>query len=110
MPAEIPKLEIAVGIERLGYHVITGDAPISKKTNGCLKAIFNVFFLHCFYRTLNVASDTGLHIHWLMDPYVQLTNHPVFLVGMDSWQKRHQKVWKGIPNMNVLIAGSHSSL
>jgi Cu+-exporting ATPase len=48
----------------------------------------------------------GVHIHWLMDPWVQLgLTIPVFITGMSFFGK---SAWKslrnGIPNMNVLIA------
>ncbi len=48
----------------------------------------------------------GLHIHWLMNPWVQLAlTIPVYIVGMSFFGK---SAWKslrnGIPNMNVLIA------
>src|SRR5690606_15073398 len=47
----------------------------------------------------------GLHIHWLMDPWVQLALClPVYLIGMRFFGK---SAWKslrnGIPNMKVLI-------
>ncbi len=107
MPAEIPKLEIARGIERLGYHVITGDAPDKQKDKRLFKSHFQRFlFCIVFTAPLMLHLIPGLHIHWLMDPYVQLgLTIPVFLVGMDFFGRSAIKsVWKGIPNMNVLIA------
>ena len=48
----------------------------------------------------------GLHIHWLMNPWVQLgLTIPVYIVGMSFFGR---SAWKslrnGLPNMNVLIA------
>ena len=48
----------------------------------------------------------GLHIHWLMNPWIQLSlTLPVYIVGMSFFGK---SAWKSIrnrmPNMNVLIA------
>src|SRR5204862_3745773 len=53
---------------------------------------------------LNVIP--GVHIHWLMDPWVQLAlTIPVYIVGMSFFGR---SAWKslrnGMPNMNVLIA------
>lgn len=107
MPAETPKLEIARGIERLGYHVITGDASDKQKDKRLFKSHFQRFlFCIVFTAPLMLHLIPGLHIHWLMDPYIQLgLTIPVFLVGMDFFGRSAIKsVWKGIPNMNVLIA------
>ena len=48
----------------------------------------------------------GVHIHWLMNPWIQLgLTIPVFFVGMNFFGR---SAWKslrnGLPNMNVLIA------
>jgi Cu+-exporting ATPase len=50
--------------------------------------------------------DKWVHIHWLMNPWVQLALClPVFIVGMDFFGR---SAWKSIknrmPNMNVLVA------
>ncbi len=48
----------------------------------------------------------GVHIHLLMNPYVQLAlTTPVFIVGMNYFGKSAwNSLTKGIPNMNVLVA------
>jgi len=48
----------------------------------------------------------GLHMHWLMNPYVQLAlTLPVFIVGMSYFGKSAINSLKhGIPNMNVLVS------
>ena len=65
-------------------------------------------FLFClpFTALLLLHMIPGVHIHWLMDPWVQLAlTIPVFFLGMSFFGK---SAWKslrnGIPNMNVLIA------
>ena len=48
----------------------------------------------------------GLHIHWLMNHWVQLAlTIPVYVVGFSFFGKSAWKsIRNGIPNMNVLIA------
>jgi len=65
-------------------------------------------FLFCivFTAPLMLHMIPGLHIHMLMNPYVQLgLTIPVFIVGMDFFgRSAMHSLLKGIPNMNVLIA------
>ena len=107
MAADIPKQEIAKGIEGLGYHVITGDKSDQQKDKRVFKNHFQRF-LFCFVFTgpLMLHMIPGVHIHFLMDPFVQLAlTIPVFIVGMDFFGRSALKsLFKGIPNMNVLIA------
>jgi len=101
------KQAIAKGIEGLGYHVVTGEA---NGQPGKKRFFTNHFqrFLFCFVFTapLMLHMIPGLHIHALMNPYVQIAlTLPVFIVGMDFFGRSAIKsVLKGIPNMNVLIA------
>ncbi len=48
----------------------------------------------------------GLHIHWLMNPWVQLgLCLPVYIVGMDFFGRSAIKsIRNRMPNMNVLVA------
>ena len=48
----------------------------------------------------------GLHLHWLMNPWVQFgLALPVYLIGMEYFGKSaFNSIRSGIPNMNVLIA------
>ena len=48
----------------------------------------------------------GIHIHWLMDPWVQLAlTIPVYIVGMSFFGKSAYKSLRNrMPNMNVLVA------
>lgn len=105
--AETPKQEIAKGIEGLGYHVITGDASDTRKDKRIFKNHFQRFlFCIIFTAPLMLHMIPGLHIHFLMNPYVQIAlTLPVFIVGMDFFGRSAIKsILKGIPNMNVLIA------
>jgi len=43
MGTDVPKQDIATGIEKLGYHVITGD-PTGAKDKRIFKNHFHVFF------------------------------------------------------------------
>jgi Cu+-exporting ATPase len=105
-PADVPKQEIAKGIEGLGYHVITGEKSEQKKDKRLFKNHFQRFlFCAIFTMPLMLHMIPGVHIHFLMNPYVQLTlTIPVFIVGMDFFGRSAIKsLFKGIPNMNVLI-------
>ncbi len=107
MPTDVPKQEIAKGIEGLGYHVVTGDRSEQKKDKRVFKNHFQRFlFCAIFTIPLMLHMIPGVHIHFLMDPYVQLgLTIPVFIVGMDFFGRSAIKsLFKGIPNMNVLIA------
>ena len=103
----LPKQEIVKGIEALGYHVITGDNTEQKKDKRIFKNHLQRFrFCIVFTAPLMLHMIPGVHIHFLIDPYVQLAlTLPVFIVGMDFFGRSAIKsLWKGIPNMNVLIA------
>ena len=107
LDAATPKQAIAKGIEGLGYHVITGDKSDQQKDRRLFKNHFQRFlFCMIFTSPLLVHMIPGVHIHLLMDPFVQLAlTIPVFIVGMDFFGRSAIKsLWKGIPNMNVLIA------
>ena len=100
--------EIAKGIDGLGYHVTNHGHDEGEKKS---KKIFSTHlqrFWFCFVFTapLMLHMIPGVHIHLLMNPYVQLgLTIPVFIVGMDFFGRSAIKsLWKGIPNMNVLIA------
>jgi Cu+-exporting ATPase len=107
MPAQTPKQELAKGIEGLGYHVVTGEAGDTRKDKRIFKNHLQRFrFCIIFTLPLMLHMIPGVHIHFLMDPYVQLAlTIPVFIVGMDFFGRSAIKsIFKGIPNMNVLIA------
>lgn len=102
------KEDILKGIESLGYSVDAGDASIQTKKKRFLKN-HKERFLFCIIFTLPLLMhmfDRWVHIHWLMNPWVQLALClPVFIVGMDFFGRSAIKsIRNGIPNMNVLIA------
>ncbi len=102
------KEDIRSGIEGLGYHVnsdTSGSVPSKRKFLSNHKHRF----LFCLPFTLVLMLhmvDNWVHIHWLMDPWVQMAIClPVFYVGMSFFGKSAVKSLRnGVPNMNVLIA------
>lgn len=106
LPENIDKNDIQKGIDRLGYQVKNEDG--SKTGN---KKIFTTHlqrFAFCaiFTIPLMLHMIPGVHIHVLMNPYVQLVlTIPVFFVGMDFFGRSGlRSLLKGIPNMNVLVS------
>jgi Cu+-exporting ATPase len=107
MIEETSKTALAKGIEGLGYHVETGEISDVKRPKKLFKNHLQRFsFCIIFTAPLMLHMIPGVHIHFLMDPYVQLAlTIPVFIVGMDFFGRSAiHSLWKGIPNMNVLIA------
>lgn len=102
------KPAIAKGIEGLGYHVVSDELLTTTAKSKKLFKNHLQRFLFCIIFTvpLMLHMIPGVHIHALMNPYVQLVlTIPVFIVGMDFFGRSAWKsVTKGIPNMNVLIA------
>ena len=103
-----PVGELIKGIEGLGYQVTEGSQVTAVPKKGFLhsqtqKLLFClpftlVLMLHMF--------DSWIHIHWLMNPWIQLTLCiPVYLVGMSFFGKSAVISLKNkMPNMNVLVA------
>lgn len=103
-----PSEELAKGITDLGYYVVdlqNGDVKIKQPffSNQRNRLLF------CLPFTLVLMLhmlDKWIHIHWLMNPWIQLALClPVYLVGMSFYGK---SAWISLrnkmPNMNVLIA------
>jgi len=110
---EIPKEKITKGIHDLGYTVLNGEAAhsVSQHDHNVSRDLLSTplrRFLFClpFTLLLMLHMIPGLHIHWLINPWVQLSlTIPVYLVGMDFFGKSAWKsIRNGMPNMNVLIA------
>lgn len=110
---EIKEEKISKGISDLGYKIV---APHSHEHGhshdkiGTIKFfsthLQRFFFSLPFTVLLMLHMIPGVHIHWLMNHWVQLAlTIPVYLVGMSFFGK---SAWKSIrnrmPNMNVLIA------
>jgi Cu+-exporting ATPase len=106
LPEGIDKTTIQKGIHDLGYQV-KGEASIGKQPKRLFQTHLQRFsFCAIFTAPLMLHMIPGLHIHWLMNPYVQMAlTIPVFMLGMDFFGRSGLKsLLKGVPNMNVLIA------
>ncbi|HKH60735.1 MAG TPA: cation-translocating P-type ATPase [Flavitalea sp.] len=101
------KQKLQKGIENLGYSVKADSLSAQPR-----KRIFRNHkqrFLFCLVLTLPLMLhmfDNWIHIHWLMNPWVQLALClPVYIVGMDFFGRSAMRsIRNGMPNMNVLIA------
>jgi Cu+-exporting ATPase len=102
---------LAKGLKGLGYPVKMDDHSHGHHHDEGHTRFLHTHaqrFLFClpFTAVLLLHMLPGVHIHWLMDPWVQLVlTIPVFLLGMSFFGK---SAWKslrnGFPNMNLLIA------
>ena len=98
--------KLVKGLGDLGYHV-ANEQHRSESTRSFLSTHLQRFwFCLPFTVVLMLHMIPGVHIHWLMNPWVQLAlTVPVYIVGMSFFGK---SAWKslrnGLPNMNVLIA------
>jgi Cu+-exporting ATPase len=108
--------KVKKGISGLGYKVKhdagAADDHHHEKTFWFTTHLQRFWFCIIFTAPLIAHMIPGLHIHVLMNPYVQLVlTIPVYIVGMDFFGRSAVKsLFKGIPNMNVLIAlGSTSA-
>jgi P-type Cu+ transporter len=98
--------EIAEGINGLGYEVAEHQSETVKRKQFLSTHIQRFLFCLPFTLILMLHMIPGVHIHWLMNHWVQLAiTIPVYLVGMSFFGR---SAWKSIrnrmPNMNVLIA------
>ena len=95
------------GIESLGYKVVgdgskIGGAEEPKKMNRFLKYVLLTAPLTL---TLMLHMIPGVHIHFLMNPWIQFAIcTPVYILGMSYFgRSAWNSVRNGIPNMNVLV-------
>jgi Cu+-exporting ATPase len=104
---QIDKATITAGIDRLGYTVVKETVA---HEHGKGKTVFfkNHFqrFLFCLFFAMPLFVSHLFHIHFLMNPWVQLAlTIPVYIVGMLFFGKSALKsTLAGVPNMNVLVA------
>lgn len=105
LPENSSPKAIAKGINGLGYTV-KNDEPTKKTKRLFSNHLQRFWFCFVFTAPLMLHMIPGVHIHFLMNPYVQLgLTIPVFIVGMDFFGRSAiRSLLKGIPNMNVLIA------
>lgn len=104
--------KLAKGIDDLGYKV-NQDAHThhghdhGESPSGFLNTHLQRFWICLpFTLVLMLHMIPGVHIHWLMNPWLQLAlTIPVYIIGMSFFGK---SAWKslrnGMPNMNVLVA------
>lgn len=92
--------EITKGIENLGFHVITDEAP----KEHFYKKIETKFWFSLIF-TIPLFAHMFIHHPLLHDPYVQLgLCIPVFLLGFFHFGKSaFFSLRNGMPNMDVLI-------
>jgi Cu+-exporting ATPase len=113
--ANINLEQIEKGISKLGYTV-QKEGPQKSTYYGIFpfkSHLQRFWFCIIFTAPLMLHMLPFVHIHFLMNPYVQLAlTIPVYLVGMDFFGRSAlRSLFKGIPNMNVLIAlGSTAAL
>ena len=98
--------KLVKGLGDLGYHVANEQQVVSKKQPFLTTHMHRFLFCLPFTLVLMLHMIPGVHIHWLMNPWIQLAlTIPVYIVGMSFFGK---SAWKslrnGLPNMNVLIA------
>ena len=98
--------QIAKGVQALGFKVAAEGEIASQKKATFLSNNFQRF-LFClpFTLVLMLHMIPGLHLHFLMNPLVQLAlTLPVFIVGLRFFgRSAFNSVRNGVPNMNVLI-------
>jgi P-type Cu+ transporter len=98
--------KLVKGLVDLGYHVADQQQQASDKKTFLSTHLQRFLFCLPFTLVLMLHMIPGVHIHWLMDPWLQLgLTLPVYIIGMSFFGK---SAWKslrnGLPNMNVLIA------
>ncbi len=102
------KNRLKKGIYDLGYHV-SSDAVGDKKTKAAFLSTNVQRLVFCLPFTLVLMLhmlESVVHIHWLMNPWIQLALClPVFLIGMNFFGRSAIKsIRNKMPNMNVLVA------
>lgn len=98
---------LAKGIESLGYKIASDELTATAIKKPFLSNHLQRFwFCLPFTAILMLHMIPALHLHLLMNPWVQLAlTLPVFVVGMSFFGRSAIKSLRnGIPNMNVLIA------
>jgi len=105
--------QLALGMQSLGYKVHGSNNGQTAERKPFLSTNLQRFwFCLPFTLLLMLHMIPGVHIHVLMNPYVQLAlTLPVFITGMRYFGKSAVKsISNQMPNMNVLITiGSASA-
>src|SRR5574338_267147 len=99
------KEEIAKGINDLGYEVVSMKTATREKKAFLATHLQRFLFCLPFTLLLMLHMIPGIHLEWLMNPWVNLALCiPVYFIGMKYFGKSAWKsIRNGIPNMNVLI-------
>ncbi len=100
--------KLTKGISDLGYTVVEENAKEAGTKKPFLKSQ-NQKLIFCLPFTAVLMLhmlEKWIHIHWLMNPWVQLALClPVYIVGMSFFGKSAIKsIRNRMPNMNVLVA------
>ena len=108
-----PKEILKKDIHDLGYEVVDDIKDTNKKKAYFLSTQVGRF-LFCLPFTLILMLhmlDRWIHLHWLMNPWLQLALcMPVYFIGMSFFGKSaYKSLRNGMPNMNVLITIGASS-
>lgn len=112
MKDNLTREQLQKGIKSLGYKVHAHDADGHHHDHDEKTFWFRTHlqrFVFCLVFTIPLLvthTIPVIHIHALMNPWVQLAlTIPVYIVGMDFFGRSAIKsLFKGVPNMNVLIA------
>jgi len=106
MNGDLKKEELVIGIKELGYKVTNSESLIPGSKKILSTPLQRFWFCLPFTLALMLHMVPGIHIHWLMNPWIQLTLClPVYITGMSFFGKSAIKsIRNGMPNMNVLIA------
>jgi Cu+-exporting ATPase len=103
----IPADKLKSGIDKLGYTVVENNSDVTPKKKFLSDYRQRFLFTLPFTLVLMLHMlDKWVHIHWLMNPWIQLVLClPVFVTGMWFFGRSAIKSLRsGIPNMNVLVA------
>ena len=108
-----PKEILKRDIHDLGYEVVDEVAEKNTNKSTFLSTQIGRFFF-CLPFTLILMLhmvDRWIHLHWLMNPWLQLILClPVYFMGMSFFGKSaYKSLRNGMPNMNVLITIGASS-
>lgn len=94
------------GISNLGYTVVAGSADPHDHGHADTNKFLRWLLLCLPFTLVLMLHMLPVHIHWLMNPWLQLgLCLPVYIIGMNFFGRSALKGLKtGIANMNVLIA------
>jgi Cu+-exporting ATPase len=101
--------QLARGVESLGYKVQSNESVQAASKGFSLKEILSNdihrFWFCLPFTLLLMLHMVGLHVHFLMNPWVQLgLALPVYMAGMLSFGKSGFKSLQNrMPNMDVLV-------